>query len=66
MIDPHHDRLSITCQCRLAGISRSTVYYGPKGESPLNLKLIRLIDRQWMKTPTFGTRGMTRYLRRCG
>lgn len=27
---------------------------------------MRLIDRQWLQRPTFGTRGMTRHLRRCG
>ena len=66
MIEPDHRQLSITNQCRLVSLSRSTFYYQPKGQTTLNLKLMRLIDRQWMKTPHFGTRGMTRHLRRCG
>ena len=66
MIDPNHERLSIARQCRLVRINRSTFYYQPQGESPLNLKLMRLIDRQWMRAPHFGTRGMTRHLRRSG
>ena len=66
MIDPNHERLSIARQCRLVRINRSTFYYQPQGESPLNLKLMRLIDRQWMRAPHFGTRGMTRHLRRRG
>ena len=45
MIDPNHERLSIARQCRLVRINRSTFYYQPQGESPLNLKLMRLIDR---------------------
>ncbi len=36
--------LSITVQCHLLSISRSSWYYNLKGESPLNLKLMRLID----------------------
>ena len=42
MIEPQHPKLAIVEQCRLIGISRSA-YYGPlKGESPLNLSLMRL------------------------
>ena len=64
MIDINHSRLSIVRQCALAGVSRSSFYYQGKGESPLNLKLMRLIDEQWLKTPFFGSRRMARYLRR--
>ena len=66
MIDPNHARLSITRQCRLVSISRSTFYYRGKGESPLNLKLMRLIDEQWLKTPFYGSRRMVRRLARQG
>ena len=62
MIDPTHHRLSISRQCTLAGVSRSSFYYQGKGETPLNLKLMRLIDEQWLKTPFFGSRRMARYL----
>lgn len=63
MIDPNHHRLSIVRQCALTGVSRSSFYYQGKGESPLNLKLMRLIDEQWLRTPFFGSRRMARYLR---
>jgi putative transposase len=63
MIDPDHQRLSIVRQCFLAGVSRSAFYYQGKGESPCILKLIRLIDEQWLKAPFFGSRRMARYLR---
>ena len=39
-------------------------YYKLKGESPLNLKLMRLIDEQFLKTPFYGSRQMARYLSR--
>ena len=44
MIELSNDNLSITTQCSLLSISRSGLYYKKKGESPLNLKLMRLID----------------------
>ena len=50
MIDPNHPRLSIVRQCELVSISRSSFYYEGKGESPLNLQLMRLIDEQGMET----------------
>jgi hypothetical protein len=66
MIEPSHKQLSIKTQCRLLSISRSGWYYDPKGESPLNLKLMRLIDEQYLLTPYDGSRQMARWLRRQG
>ena len=65
MINPDH-RLSVTRQCRLLGLSRSAFYYRARGETPLNLALLRLIDEQFMETPWYGRRQMTRHLRRQG
>jgi hypothetical protein len=42
MIDPKRDRLSIRRQCRLVSIARSSYYYEGRGESLLNLRLMRL------------------------
>jgi putative transposase len=66
MIDPNHPRLSIVCQCELVAISRSSFYYEGKGETFLNLELMRLIDEQFLETPYYGSRQMTRHLRRQG
>ena len=67
MVDPHHTRLSIVRQCRLVSIARSSFYYEGTGEeSPLNLRLMRLIDEQCLETPFYGSRQMTRWLRRQG
>jgi putative transposase len=66
MIEPQHPKLAIVEQCALIGISCSA-YYGPlKGESPLNLSLMRLIDQQFLDTPWYGSRQMARHLRRLG
>ena len=37
MVDPDHVALSITRQCRLVSIARSSFHYEGTGESPLNL-----------------------------
>jgi putative transposase len=66
MIEPDHPELSIVRQCELVSISRSGFYYQPVGETPLNLELIRLIDRQFLETPWYGSRQMARHLRRAG
>lgn len=63
LIDPHHPDLSIARQCALAGLSRSSYYHTPCGvESERNLKYMRLIDEQYLRTPFFGSRQMTRWL----
>ncbi len=66
MIDPGHGRLGIARQCALVGVSRSSFYYEGKGESLLNLNLMRLIDEQFLETPWYGSRQMARHLRRLG
>jgi len=66
MIEPDHPELSIVRQCELVSISRSGFYYQPAGQTPLNLELMRLIDRQFLETPWYGSRQMARHLRRAG
>jgi putative transposase len=61
-----HLSLSIVRQCELLGISRSGFYYEPVGESEANLRLMRLIDEQFMETPFYGSRQMMRHLYRLG
>jgi len=39
--------LSVGKQCKLLSISRSSFYYESKGESEMNLDLMRLIDKQF-------------------
>lgn len=65
-MEKDHPRLSITRQCRLLGIARSSFYYRGKGESAVNLKLMRLIDEQFLDAPWYGSRQMARCLRRQG
>ena len=66
MIEPKNKSLSIARQCELIDMSRSSYYFKPKGESPFNLALMRLIDEQFMETPFYGSRQMTRHFQRQG
>jgi len=65
-VAPDHPRLSVVRQCKLLGLSRSSVYYRPVGESKRNLDLMRQIDEQFLETPWYGSRLMCRHLRREG
>jgi len=49
-------------QCRLAGVSRSCVYYEPTVETEKNLLLMRLIDERYLQHPEFGYPRMTDWL----
>ena len=66
MIEPKNPDLSIARQCQLVGVSRSGFYAPTGGESEANLELMRLIDAEFMETPFYGSRQMTRHLRRLG
>src|SRR6186713_1492128 len=60
------DRPRIVRQCELASISRSSFYREPAAESEETLRLMRLIDEQFLETPWYGSRQMARHLRRNG
>lgn len=66
MIGPRCPDLSITTQCMLLDLHRSSYYYQPQPESELNLRLMELIDKQYTKRPFYGARRMTESLRRQG
>jgi putative transposase len=44
-------------------LSRAAWYYEPEPESAENLRLMRLLDEQYTRTPFYGSRRMTVYLR---
>jgi len=58
-----HPSLSVVRQCRLLDISRSGLYYQPKGISEEDLTLMKLIDRQYLATPFYGARKIAAWLK---
>ena len=66
MVDWEHPLLPIVGQCALLGVSRSSIYYHPKGACEEDLSLMREIDRQYLATPFYGSRRMKVWLERQG
>jgi len=60
--------LAVRVQCRLAGVSRATVYARrtPRIACEVELLLCRLIDEQYTRRPFYGSRKMVTYLRTAG
>jgi putative transposase len=58
--------LSISRQCDLIGMARSTYYYEPRPESADNLRLMKMIDQLYLKAPFYGHRSITNELRKMG
>ena len=61
MIDPHLEGLSISRQCELFFIPRSTYHYQRREPSPF-----AAIDRIWTAHPAFGSTKITQMLFRQG
>ena len=66
MVEAVHPDLSVTAQCRLLSISKSSFYYAPQPKSDETLALMRVIDASFLDMPWYGSRQMVSHLRRQG
>lgn len=66
MIDIGSKDVSISSQCNLFNVPRSSFYYKPIPETRYNLDLMQKIDKQYLDTPYYGSRLMTHHLKREG
>ena len=66
LIDVDHRKLSVSRQCRLVGLARSSLYYRPRRNDAYNRHLMQLIDQQYTRTPFYGVPRMTAWLRSQG
>ena len=62
MIDRDHQQLSLVRQCILLDVSRASVYYRSVPTRAEDLELMALMDRQYLKTPFYGSRKMKAWL----
>jgi len=62
MIDVNCKKLSISKQCDLLLINKSTYYYKPKGLTQGDLDIMRIIDEIYTEHPYFGARRMSKHL----
>jgi putative transposase len=58
--------ISISRQCELLQIHRSGLYYSPAAETEENLQLMRMMDEQYLNTPFYGIRKLTKWLTKQG
>lgn len=63
LIEPEDESISISRQCELIDLPRSSYYYEPRPESPENLHLMKRIDETFTDYPFFGVMKMTEWLR---
>lgn len=66
MVNPRETELSLKEQCQLLDINRSSYYYQAKEPKEEENVILRLLDEQYLKTPFYGSRKMTAYLREQG
>ena len=66
LVDHDHPELSISRQCALLGLPRSTLYYRPTPVRESTLRIMARIDALDLEDPCSGSRRMVDYLAREG
>jgi len=64
MINKNNSQMTLTRQCELLSIGRTSIYYTPQ-TSPLNKLYMDRIDELFTEDPTRGTRRLSAALKRC-
>ena len=64
MFESGHPQFGIRRQCELLGLNRSSFNCESATETIENLRVMRRIDEQYLKTPSFGSRQMAAWLAR--
>ncbi|MDD8031832.1 MAG: IS3 family transposase [Acidobacteriota bacterium] len=59
-------KVSVARQCELLDLWRSSYYYNSVADDDYNLELMGLMDEQYTKSPFYGVRRMTAWLRARG
>ena len=58
--------LALSRQCQLLGLNRAALYYQAAQVDAYELELMALLDRQYLRTPFYGSRRMTAWLQTQG
>ncbi len=66
LVKRRHRQLSVVRQCKLVGISRSSVYYRRKPTPQSDLGVMVAMDRQYLTAPYFGSRRIQAWLQARG
>ena len=65
-MEPGNEMISVSRQCELLRLNRSSYYYKSERDDSYNEYLMRLIDEQYTRTPFFGVPKMLAWLERQG
>jgi len=65
-VEPGNEMISVSRQCELLRLNRSSYYYKSERDDSYNEYLMRLIDEQYTRTPFFGVPKMLAWLQRQG
>ena len=66
LVDHDQPELSVSRQCVLLGLARSTLYYRPVPVRESTLRIMARIDALYLEDPCSGSRRMVAYLAREG
>ena len=61
MVEPAHHRLSISAQCHLLSISRSSYCYALVPDTDETLALMTVIDATFLDCPWYGSRRISAF-----
>lgn len=62
MVSKDH-KLSMRRQWTLLTLTRSNLYFVPRGESAINLQFMAVLNKQFLETPCCGLRQMARHMK---
>lgn len=65
-IDRNHKYIPLKRQAELLGVSRESLYYQKRAIDPVTLKIMNRIDELFTKRPFYGSRRITKQLKREG
>jgi putative transposase len=65
-IESANKKIPVYRQCELPGLNRSSLYYKSRCDTGYNEMLMKMIDKQYVRTPFYGIDKMTEYLCRQG
>jgi putative transposase len=66
LIESKYDTISVSRQCELLGLARSSYYWKEAPVDPINLHLMRLIDEEYTRHPFLWSRKMALWLNEQG
>ena len=66
LIEKDNKHLSISCQCNLLGLPKSTFYYEPVEPKSQQLKIMEEMELIYLDFPYYGSRKMAKALQKKG